>query len=164
MESYENFPIWMVILSNALSLSIYVIGFYIFLFFGLILAVPYLLYCIWMEASVLRRRCVNCYYYGKVCCFGKGRLCSYFFKKGNVKFNSRKITMRDLLPDFGVFIFPMIGSVILLVMNFSWAILALLLLLTVLTFSGNAFIRGRLACMHCKQRKIGCPAERLFRK
>src|SRR4030042_1309182 len=81
-KGYENFPVWMVVLSNAVSLSFYVIGVYIFLAFGLLLVVPYLLYCLWLEIKLLKTGCVNCYYYGKVCCFGRGKLCSCFFKKG----------------------------------------------------------------------------------
>ena len=54
--------------------------------------------------------------------------------------------------------------VILLVRDFNWLVLVLLVLLFVLSFGGNAVIRGSFTCKHCKQREIGCPAERLFNK
>ena len=36
--------------------------------------------------------------------------------------------------------------------------------LLLLGFLGNALVRGHLACRYCRQREIGCPAERLFDK
>ncbi|MFH0832854.1 MAG: hypothetical protein V1900_03995 [Candidatus Aenigmatarchaeota archaeon] len=118
-----------------------------------------------MESNVLRRSCVNCYYYGKLCGFGKGKVCSLFFKKGNPKkFIKDKITWKDIIPDFMVFIFPLIGGIILLVRSFNWILLILIAVLLSLSFAGNAFIRGSFACKYCKQREIGCPAEKLFMK
>jgi hypothetical protein len=68
------------------------------------------------------------------------------------------------VPDFLVLIFPLIGGIVLLVTAFNWVILALLIVLLVLSFAGNAFIRGSYACKFCKQKELGCPAERLFNK
>jgi len=34
--------------------------------------------------------------------------------------------------------------------------------LVMLSFVGNAVIRGSFACKYCRQREIGCPASRLF--
>ena len=164
-KSYENFPLWIVFLSAILSLSIYTIGAYIMLGFGIFFVILYLLYCLWMEINVLRRSCVGCYYYGKVCGFGKGKLCSLFFKKGSSKiFVKRKISPIDILPDFLVFIIPTIGGVILSILNFNWTIVGAMIILLFISFAGNAFIRGSLACKYCKQREIGCPAEKLFSK
>jgi hypothetical protein len=163
-KSYENFPVWMVVLSNAVSLSIYAIGVYVLLAFGLLFAALYILYCLWVELKVLRS-CRNCYYYGRRCCFGKGKICSVFFKKGNARaFTGRKVSAKDVIPDFLVSIFPIIGAVVILVTSFSWLVLALLLVLAILSFGGSAFVRGSLACNHCRQREMGCPAQKLFSK
>jgi len=43
-------------------------------------------------------------------------------------------------------------------------VLFALLLLIVLSTTGNAFIRGTFTCKYCKQRDLGCPAEQLFNK
>ncbi|MFA0832981.1 MAG: hypothetical protein ACC609_03135 [Methanobacterium formicicum] len=80
-ECYESYPRWMVILSNILSISTYIIGAYILYGLGIILTVLYLLFCPAMEIRLLRKGCTSCYYYGKTCAFGKGRLSSYLFKK-----------------------------------------------------------------------------------
>jgi hypothetical protein len=162
---YENFPLWMPLMAVILSLATYGIGAYILAGFGVIFAVLYLLYCLWIELSVLRKSCVSCYYYGKTCGLGKGKLCARFFKKGEpANFTEREITGLDLLPDFLVSVIPLIGGIILLVTDFSWLLVALVVLLVLLGFGGTAIVRGSFACKYCKQREIGCPAEKLFSK
>jgi len=164
-DAYECFPLRIVLLSNLIAISIYAVGAYILAGFGIWLAVLYLVYCGWIEHRVLRGSCVNCYYYGKVCGFGKGKLCSLLFKKGDPqKFAETQITWFDLVPDFLVSIFPMIGAIVLLAMGFSWTLLALLVILLALSSVGNAFVRGSFACKYCKQREAGCPAEKLFNR
>ena len=165
LDSYENFPARIVLLSNSLGVSIYAIGAYVMARCGLWWAIGYLLYCVWIEIRLLRRSCVNCYYYGKLCAFGKGKLCALLFKRGDPgKFTEDQIRWVDLVPDFLVSIIPLIAGIVLLVTSFSWVILVLLVLLLVLSSAGNAFVRGSYACKHCKQRELGCPAEKLFNK
>ncbi len=132
---------------------------------GIWVAVLYLLYCAWIEFRILKHSCVDCYYYGKLCGLGRGKLCPLLFKKGDPqRFVNGQISWTDLIPDFLVSIFPAIGAVVLLIRDFSWLILLLLLLLLVLAFPGTAIIRGSFACKYCKQREIGCPAEKFFNK
>lgn len=162
---YENYPSWIVLVSNLLSLSIYLIGAYILYQAGVIWLIIYLCYIIFLETKVWKKSCVDCYYYGKTCAFGKGRLSCLVFKKGDPKrFNQRKFTWKDILPDFLVTLVPATVCIFLLIINFNWLLPVLLFLLLVLTFSGNGFVRGKLACKYCKQRDIGCPAEQLFNK
>jgi len=164
-EGYERFPIWIVILSNLVAMSIYAIGAYVLAGFGIWLSVLYLICCLWLEVGVLRGSCVNCYYYGKVCAFGKGRLCPVLFKKGDPqKFVEREVSWSQVLPDLLVSIFPIVGGVALLVRDFTWLVVAMLAVLVVLSLGGNAVVRGSFACKFCKQRQIGCPAEKLFGK
>ena len=158
-RTYENFPARIVLLSNGVSLSIYVLGAYILGRGGLLFAICYVLYCLWVESNVLRKSCVHCYYYSKVCAFGKGKLCSWLFRKGEPqRFIERQVSWRDLIPDMLVLIFPLIGGILLLTKAFSW----LLVMLLVLSFGGNAIVRGSFACKYCKQRELGCPAQQLF--
>lgn len=167
MESkrYENFPIGIVALSNGVSLAIYGLGLYILSGLGIAVASAYLLYCLWMELILLRGSCIHCYYYGKTCAFGKGRLCSLFFKRGDPqRFAQKEFSWKDMLPDLLVTLFPLVGGIILLIRQFDWLLLGAIVLLLGLTFAGNAVIRGTFACTHCKQRDLGCPAEQLFNK
>ena len=164
-DSCESFPLRIVLLSNVVAIAIYAIGAYILSRSGIWWAVLYLIYCGWIEVRVYRHSCVNCYYYGKRCGFGKGKLCSLLFRKGDPqKFAETQINWFDLVPDFMVLILPTIGAIVLLATAFSWIVPALLALLLVLGFAGNAVIRGSFVCKYCKQREIGCPAEKLFSK
>jgi hypothetical protein len=159
---YENYPPWMVFLSNALSISIYIISAFILYGLEIIFAVLYLLFCLIMEIRLLKNGCANCYYYGKTCAFGKGRLSSYIFKRGDVSlFSTKEVSWYAMLPDFLVFLFPMVGGIIILINKFDWIILLLIIILSILSLGGNAFIRS-LSCKYCKQRELGCPAADLF--
>ena len=164
-QSYENFPFWIPLLSWALSLSIYASGMYIIYQLGILFAILYLFFCLWIELKILRGSCMYCYYYGKTCGLGKGKLCALFFKQGNPEsFIEKEITWKDVIPDFLVMIFPLIGGIVILIRDFTWLILVLMVVLVVLSMGGNAFIRGSLACKYCKQKELGCPAEQLFNK
>jgi hypothetical protein len=118
-----------------------------------------------LEYRLLKNSCINCYYYGKVCFSGKGKLSSILFKKGsNKKFNNKKVKIIDILPDFLVSLVPIIAGIILLILHFEWLLLSLVIILFLLTFLGNGLIRGSLACKFCKQKDIGCPADEFFNK
>jgi hypothetical protein len=163
IKAYERFPIWIVVLSNVVGMSIYLIGASILAGFGLWLAGLYLLYCFGLELRLLKGHCVDCYYYGKTCGFGKGKLCSWLFKKGDPrKFAEVKISWATMLPDFMVLAWPVVGGLILLVQNFTWLLVGILVLFVVLSLSGNALVRGSFTCKYCKQKALGCPAAKLF--
>ncbi len=162
---YQNFPIRIVILCNLLPFLIYAIGAAILAGFSMWVSLGYLLFCLWLEYRVLKYSCVNCYYYGKVCGSGKGKLCSLLFNPGDPQaFAQKEISWTEVIPDFLVSLIPLVGGVILLILNFNWFTVVLLILLLALTFGGNAVIRGAFMCKHCRQRELGCPAEKLFRK
>jgi hypothetical protein len=165
VTAYERFPTPIVFLSNSLTITTYAIGLYILSRCGILWGTLYLLYCGWMEIRLLRHSCVNCYYYSKVCGFGKGKLCALLFKQGDPqKFAENQFGWIDLVPDLLVLIFPLVSGIVLLIIDFNWIILALLVVLLVLSSAGNAFIRGSFACKYCKQKELGCPAEKLFNK
>jgi len=163
IKTYENFPLRIAVFSNIVSLSIYTIGIYVLAGFGILFLAAYLIYCLWLEARLLMGSCVNCYYYGRVCAFGKGRLCSLLFRKGDPKkFTAAEISWRQIIPDFLVFIIPLAGGALFLVGNFSWLLAVLLAVLAILSFGGTAFVRSSYACKYCRQRELGCPAQKLF--
>lgn len=160
---FEKFPVRIVFLSNLLSFLIYALGIMIIQRFGWIYAGLYITYIIFLEFRLLKFHCPNCYYYGKVCAFGKGIISSYFFKKGDpVKFSCKKFTFKDLIPDILIFIIPAISAIALLILKFDWIILLSFIILIFLNFSGNGYVRGQLACKHCIQKELGCPAAEFF--
>ncbi len=161
----EDYPPAIVTVSVFLSLLIYGIGASILSGFGIIWVIAYIFFILILEFRLIGGHCPDCYYYGKTCAFGKGRLCSLLFRKGSPeKFSRMKITWNDIVPDFLVFIVPVLAGIYLLIREFTWTVLFLVLALLVLGFIGNALVRGYLACRYCRQREIGCPAEQVFRK
>jgi hypothetical protein len=74
------------------------------------------------------------------------------------------ITWKDIVPDFLLFTIPLLAGIALFIHTFRWILLLLIIALFFLGFIGNALIRGQIACRYCKQREIGCPAQRLFEK
>jgi len=164
-KTFDNYPFSYVLISVLHALFIYILGFLLLLSFGLIWSILYILYCVWIELRIWKKSCTGCSYYNKICCFGRSKLAPILFKKGDPKsFIENEIHFKDLIPDFLVSIIPIIIGIIRLITDFNLTILSLLILLIVLAFPGNGFIRGNLACKHCKQREIGCSADKLFRK
>ena len=162
-ELYEAFPLRVVALSTGVALAIYALGAYLLHKLWVPLVPLYLLYGLWLEESVLRSSCVHCYYYGKVCGLGKGKLCSLIFQKGDpADFAAREVSWQQIVPDMMVLISPLIAGVVLLIRRFAWLTLATMVLLTALSLVGNAVVRGSFVCKHCKQRELGCPAQRLL--
>lgn len=153
----------MVAVCNAQGLAIYAIGLYVMIRVGIVWAVLYAGYCVWMESRLLAGSCRSCYYYGKRCGFGKGRLCSRLLtRKPRHKWSTKRLSWWDILPDFLVSLIPLAVGIVLLARAFSWPLLILLVLLVLLASMGAGFVRGQIACKFCKQRELGCPAEQLF--
>ena len=162
---FENFPYWMVAVCNAVGLAIYAIGLYLMARLGIVWGVLYVAYCVWVEWRILSGSCRSCYYFGKRCGFGKGRLCSWFFNKGSEQtLCTKPFSWRDVVPDFMVPLIPLGVGITHLIRSFSWPVLLLVVTLVFLGSVGTGFVRGQVACKYCKQRELGCPAEQLFSK
>jgi hypothetical protein len=161
---FENYPLGMVAACNVVSLAIYAAGALVLARAGLTWVVLYLYYCLILEARLLSGHCVDCYYYGKTCAFGRGRIAALFFKRGKKKFSDIRVSWVSIAPDFLVSLIPIVAGALLLLRSFDWVLAGLVVLILVLTTAGNAFVRGNIACAHCAQRGLGCPAEKLFGK
>lgn len=162
-KCYESYPLWIVATTVLFSLTTYFLGAYVLYQIGLIWLAAYIIYILWLEFRLMTH-CVDCYYYGKNCAFGRGRLSCLFFKKRKKKFTEMKITWLEIVPDLLVAIVPIVAGIWLLVAKFDWLLLAVIVVLFLLMSIGNAWVRGSLACKYCKQRQLGCPAEQLFKK
>lgn len=163
--TFEEFPWWMVASTAIVQLAIYLLGAYILLRIGPVFVVIYAASILMLEYRVLRHSCVNCYYYGGLCCFGRGKLCSAVLPKGDpAEFLKKAIRWTDILPDFLIALVPLILGIILLILRFDLFLLAAVVALALLAFPVQGFIRGNWSCRFCRQRELGCPAEQLFRK
>jgi hypothetical protein len=164
-NKYDSYPWQIVLLSNAVSISIYGLGFFIMFQANRIISIFYLICILALEYRLLKYHCTTCFYWGNICGFGKGRLSSWFFRKGDIsKFCSHEMSWKDMIPDLLISLIPFIIGIILIVIKFDYIVFTALVLLVLLTTSGNGFIRGRLTCRHCKQKEMGCPADKLFNK
>jgi hypothetical protein len=162
---YEQYPLRVVLISNSLSFATYLIGGFLILQLNFIFLLIYLLFIVTLEVRVLRRSCTGCYYFGKRCAFGKGKISALLFDKKDTKgLGQAKITWKSVVPDFLASLIPMVVGIGLLLVSFDPLILALVLALALLSSIGNGVVRGSYACKFCKQREIGCPAEKLFSK
>jgi len=164
-KTFENFPFPMIVFAVFVNVSIYSLGVYILSGYGPLMAALYLLYCIGNEIHVMKKSCVDCYYYGKWCALGRGKVAPLLFKRGDpVRFTAKTISWKELLPDMLVLVIPLVGGITLLIRGFSWSVTMLLSVLLALSLGGNYFVRSQVACKYCNQRELGCPAEQFFSK
>ena len=164
-SSFEDYPCWMVAICNAVGWGIYAIGLCVMFRVGIVWGVLYAAYCGWMEWRLLSGSCRYCYYFGKRCGFGKGRICSWFFTKGaELNMRAKRVSWCHVLPDFMVSLIPLGFGITVLLWDFSWFVLLLVVVLLFLGSVGTGFVRGQLACRFCRQRELGCPAEQLFNR
>lgn len=161
----KGYPWPTILVSSLVALLLYGLGAYIFFRVGWPYMAVYLAAVAALEVRLLGGHCVDCYYYGRACAFGRGKLTAVLFERGDPeRFCARAVTWRSMVPDMLVAVAPVIAGIVLLILEFSWALLAALVVAALLATAGNGAVRGSLACGRCAQRELGCPAEELFRK
>ncbi len=103
-EGFEEYPILTVIGQNLFFVLYFSVGFVILYPFKVlnvpIISLFYVMFLIIMLLFVLRKHlCTNCYYYGKRCSTGWGKLSSLLFKEKSGNYNLgiklAQITWRD---------------------------------------------------------------------
>lgn len=162
LKTYESYPASGVFLVNLLNAAVVLLGIYILWPYGLAVPTLYLIYALHQEFRIVKYACVHCYYYGKICFCGKGLCSSKLFKKGDPKlFTQKQFTWMSLLPNFMITILPIVLGLILLIIDFDWMLLAAIMSIGILGFPAQGITHGW-GCGHCKQRELGCPAEKLF--
>jgi hypothetical protein len=163
--TYDQYPTTIVLPIILFSITMYIYGAVILSRLHIIAAALYLIYAVAMEINVMNRSCRSCCYYGKRCAFGKGTLSAKLFtNKDPASFINRDVTIRTILPDFLIVILPILGGTIALILSFTWLYLAAIIIFAVIYFTITGAIRINLACNHCKQRELGCPAAEHFFK
>lgn len=155
MENYSRKIILMNLLLTFLS---YFIGTLVIYSINTVAGIFYATLCILTIFLSLKLRCSYCFYYGKRCGFGFGILSKIFFSQGESKeFNNSKNIIPVLIFSLGTSIIPIVGGVILLIVNFSVLHLVYFILYILVGFLPNFFIRNKV-CEHCEQGNLGCPA------
>ena len=112
-----------------------------------------------MTVFVMRKIvCTNCYYYGKWCCMGWGRLSALLFSRGSIDRFRGSIGIRIAPLFYALLILvPLIMVIIALVQEYSVAkVVVLVLLLLVSLYSG--FLSRKRSCSRCKMKTL-CPGS-----
>ncbi len=162
---FKEYPISTVLIFNIVALINYVIGVYLFYQINALFAWLYLIYVIIIEISIYKEGCVSCWYYGKRCASGRGKIAPLFFKKDDPKkFCEKEVTWKNLLPTMLTTILPIVVGGFLLLQDFSWVVVVFIAVPILTWVFGNPIIYGKLACPHCKQGRICCPANEFFGK
>jgi len=166
-KKFESYPVWMALVYYFFNFSVYCAGLYLLYLIHPLLTLPLFAIIVYLEVSVLKNGCTRCYYYGKRCVCAKGSVAKLFFRKSDRKFNERKITGKSMIPSFLPTIVTVIAGLYLIWMKLP-AIDPVIILLAawplIETLLGNPIIYGKMACPHCKQRELGCPACEFFMK
>jgi len=165
-QIYEQYPASTVFIVSILQLLVFVAGLYIMFTLHWITGILFLIFLIILEIQLYREGCVNCCYYGKRCAFGKGIIASKFFKRGDPKiFRVRNLSWKDFIPQILVVAIPLVVGIALLISRGFNVLILIAIVYPILSwFFLNNIIYGKLACPHCKQGSICCPALNFFDK
>ena len=156
-QGCEQFGMASVILGNLAMLIWIGLGLAACWFFNPIAAWVYLPVAVLLVFVVMRRLvCVNCYYYGKRCPIGWGKLAALMFKQGSIDKFGASIGIKLAPVTYGLLSLVPLGFVIAaMVRDFHVAQpVVLVLLLAMSAYSGT--ISRKKSCVNCKMR-LACP-------
>lgn len=164
-QVFENYPFSTILITNGLTLLIWIVAVYLVWQLGMFWGVLFAVYLLALEFFIYKHGCSCCCYYGKRCAFGRGKIASFLVKIDDPqKFCQRKVTWLNLLPVVLGSLIPVIVGVVLLIRSFSWPILILTLIPVINWFFINPLVYGKLICLYCKQGRLCCPANDFFAK
>jgi len=148
-----------VILGNLIMILWIALGTIACWFLDPLVAWIYLALAVVLVGVVLRKLvCTNCYYYGKWCGTGWGKLSALFFQKGDIENFAGSLGVRLAPLTYGLLsLVPLILVVISLVQGFTVPKLIVLIVLLLVSFY-SGFISRRNACINCKMKLI-CPGS-----
>jgi len=156
-QGLEEYPKASIILGNLTMILWIALGTIACWFLHPLIAWIYLAAAIIMVGVILRKLvCTNCYYYGKWCSTGWGKLSALLFKRGNMENFDTSIGLKLAPITYGLLsLIPLICIVISMVLGFAiLKVVVLLLLLLVSFYSG--FVNRKKACANCRMKLI-CP-------
>ena len=158
-QGLESFPLSRIIFANVLILVWIVLGTIACWFVYPVAAWIYLAAALIMIFVVLRKLvCTNCYYYGKRCALGWGKISALFFNPGSIEEFTTCAGIKAAPITYGLLtLIPLVLCIIALVQAVTvLKVVVLVLLLAVSVYSGA--ISRKVACTNCKMRLI-CPGS-----
>jgi len=158
-QGLESFPLSRVIFGNGMMLVWIGLGTIACWFVYPLAAWLYLAAALIMIFVVLRKLvCSNCYYYGKRCALGWGKVSALFFSPGSIDQFSTCAGIKAAPITYGLLtLIPLVLCIVALVQEATiLRVAVLVLLLAVSVYSGA--IGRKQACINCKMRLI-CPGS-----
>lgn len=156
-KGLEEYPKGRMIFGNIVMLLWFALGAIACWFFNPLATIFYLVFAVVMVYIVLRKLlCVNCYYYGKSCGIGWGKLSAALFKQGKIEeFN--KGAGQKLAPlTYGILmVAPLILIIYSIIQVFTYYKIVILVLLLIVAIYSVGTSR-KPTCSKCKMRLI-CP-------
>ena len=153
----EESPISQIIFGNIMMLGWIALGTISCWFIQPVISWLYLSIALVMVFIVLRKLvCTNCYYYGKRCLVGWGKLSAMFFSQGNIERFSTCVGTKVAPLTYGLLtLIPLVLCIVAIVQQVTPAkIVVLVLLLAISAYSGS--IGRKRSCAKCKMKLI-CP-------
>lgn len=158
-QGLETFPLSRVIFGNSMMLVWIGLGTIACWFVYPLVAWLYLAAALIMIYVVLRKLvCTNCYYYGKRCALGWGKISALFFSQGSIDEFGTCAGIKAAPITYGLLtLIPLVLCIIALLQAVTiFKVVVLVLLLAVSVYSGA--ISRKVACTNCKMRLI-CPGS-----
>jgi uncharacterized protein YacL len=159
-KELEKYP-----LLGAIGQNLFFVIYFVIAFIGMsflqianvpIVSIIFIIFISIMLIFFLRKHlCTHCFYYGKICATGWGKLAASLFKKnsGNYELGRKLASITWMLAMF----FPLIGMIIALVLNW-FSLTITLLLVAFIILSGINFFIHKKSCEKCKMRFV-CPGS-----
>ncbi len=158
-KGLEKYPVSFIIGQNIFLFIYFGIGFIGMLPLRIhgfpIISVLYAIFLITMLLFVLRKHlCTNCYYYGKLCNTGWGKISALMFSKnsGNYQLGIKLANITWIVATM----LPIAGIIGVLILNYS--IINLILFTLFILLTPVNFVIHKKACEKCKMR-LFCPAS-----
>lgn len=158
----EEFPKSNIILGNLAMILWIALGTIACWFLNPLLSWIYLIFAIVMVFIILRKLvCTNCYYYGKWCHIGWGKLSALLFKKGNIEDFNKGIGLKLAPITYGLLtLIPLIAILVSMYEEFTLPKITVLILILLVSVYSGAISRKK-ACEKCKMRLFcsGCAVK-----
>jgi hypothetical protein len=151
---YQDYPLSIILLRWFFLGIAFGLGIYILFQFKEILAYAYILYgAICLTLILPLSRCVYCYYHGRLCDSGFGKIAAYLFPKDEESKYTSKYVYFSLTYPF--WLLPGLFAFFQVLRRRSWEALIIFLAFLLILLLERVFLKAA-GCKKCYQRKI-CP-------
>jgi hypothetical protein len=143
---------WASVIDNNLAILLWItLGTVCCWFFNPVVAWVYLGVALVTGFVIMRKLvCTNCFYYGKRCASGWGKLSALMFKQGNIEHFNDSIGLKIAPAVYGLLtLVPLVLGTISAVQHFSWVKPVFLAALLITGFYSGAVARKK-SCARCR--------------